>query len=225
MNRQQFLDQLAAELISLAPEERDEAMKFYVEYLDEAGPEKEEEVLNELGSPQKVAAIIRANLGGSNAAPEKEKVPQPELTLKGPDWSRKTSGQAGPAPQSGNAAQRTQNNNRVLLVLLLVFTSPLWIGILGGLFGAALGLAGGVLGVIIGGVSAVVGGAIALVVSLFFLVSNPADGMVCIALSMASIALGILVTSGCVWAARRFVPWAVNLVSRLIRTVAGKVGW
>lgn len=225
MNRQQFLDQLAAELSSLAPEERDEAMKFYVEYLDEAGPEKEEEVLNELGSPQKVAAIIRANLGVSSAAPEKEKVPQPELTLEGPDWSRKASGQAGPAPQTGNAAQRTQNNNRVLLVLLLVFTSPLWIGILGGLFGAVLGLAGGILSVIIGGISAVVGGAIALVVSLFFLVSNPADGMVCMALSMASIALGILVTSGCVWAVRRFVPWAVNLVRRLIRTVARKVGW
>lgn len=97
MNRQQFLDKLAAELSSLAPEERDEAMKFYVEYLDEAGPEKEEEVLKELGSPQKVAAIIRANLGVSSAAPEKEKVPQPELTLEGPDWSRKASGQAGPA--------------------------------------------------------------------------------------------------------------------------------
>lgn len=223
MNRQQFLDQLAAELSSLAPEERDEAMKFYVEYLDEAGPEKEAEVLNELGSPQKVAAIIRANLGVSDSAPEKEKVPQPELTLEGPDWSRKTSGPA--AGQTGNSAQRAQNNNRVLLVLLLVFTSPLWIGVLGGLFGVVLGVAGGILGVIIGGVSAVVGGAIALVVSLFFLVSNPADGMVCMALSMASIALGILVTSGCIWAVRRFVPWVVNLVRRLVRTVAGKVGW
>ena len=34
MNRQQFLEQLEAELSGLAPVERQEALKFYVEYLD-----------------------------------------------------------------------------------------------------------------------------------------------------------------------------------------------
>ena len=139
MNRQQFLEQLEAELSGLAPVERQEALKFYVEYLDEAGPENEAAVLAELGSPQKVAAIIRANLGLSDESAAPHETPKPSLTLNGPDWSRKTEQQAqSGAPGAGSAAYggqpfpKSKNNSRVLLVLLLVFTRPLWIGILGG---------------------------------------------------------------------------------------------
>ena len=107
---------------------------------------------------------------------------------------------------------------------MLVFTSPLWIGILGGLFGALMGLLGGILGIFIGGISAIAGGAIALIFSLFTLVGNPADGMVSMALSMASIAIGVLLTAGCVWLLRRFVPWLVSLVRRAVQAVCGKVG-
>lgn len=63
MNREEFLAALHAELSDLSAEERDEALKFYSEFLDEAGPEQEQSVLEELGSPQKVAKIIRTNLG------------------------------------------------------------------------------------------------------------------------------------------------------------------
>ena len=164
MNRQQFLEQLEAELSGLAPVERQEALKFYVEYLDEAGPENEAAVLAELGSPQKVAAIIRANLGLSDESAAPHETPKPSLTLDGPDWSRKTEQQAqSGAPGAGSAAYggqpfpKSKNNSRVLLVLLLVFTSPLWIGILGGLFGALMGLLGGILGIFIGGISAIAG--------------------------------------------------------------------
>ena len=105
MNRQQFLEQLEAELSGLAPVERQEALKFYVEYLDEAGPENEAAVLAELGSPQKVAAIIRANLGLSDESAAPHETPKPSLTLNGPDWSRKTEQQAqSGAPGAGSAA-------------------------------------------------------------------------------------------------------------------------
>ncbi|WP_367926318.1 DUF1700 domain-containing protein [uncultured Ruthenibacterium sp.] len=232
MNRAQFLAQLEAELAGLSPVEREEAIKFYVEYLDEAGPDREAQVLEELGSPQKVAAIIRANLGLSDEECEVENKQSvgPELILDGPEWGQKSyeahqgANPSYAASSSASSASRKNNNNRLLLVLLLVFTSPLWIGVLTGLFGAVMGLAGGILGILIGGVSAVIGGVVALVISFAVLFTNPADGMVCIALSMASIALGVLVTSGCIWGIRRFVPWAVNLVRRLIRAVAGKVG-
>ena len=63
MNRAEFMAALEAQLRDITTEERDEALKFYNEYLDEAGPENEAAVLAELGSPQKVACIIRANCG------------------------------------------------------------------------------------------------------------------------------------------------------------------
>ncbi len=61
MNRAEFLAELRAQLADFSEDAREDALKFYEEYLDEAGPENEAIVLAELGSPQKVARIIRAN--------------------------------------------------------------------------------------------------------------------------------------------------------------------
>ena len=41
MNRAEFMAALEAQLRDITTEERDEALKFYNEYLDEAGPENE----------------------------------------------------------------------------------------------------------------------------------------------------------------------------------------
>lgn len=61
MNRQQFMNRLAAELSKLPKEEIEAAMEYYSEYFDEAGPEREEETIRELGSPSKVATQIKAD--------------------------------------------------------------------------------------------------------------------------------------------------------------------
>ncbi len=61
MNKQEFLYQLASELMSLPPEERVAALKYYEEYFEDAGPDKEREVLEELGSPRDVARTILAD--------------------------------------------------------------------------------------------------------------------------------------------------------------------
>ena len=67
MNREQFIAQLARLLQDLPPAERQEAIRYYQEYFDDAGEENEDAVIQELGSPGKVAASIKANLqyGGS----------------------------------------------------------------------------------------------------------------------------------------------------------------
>ena len=65
MTREEFLRRLNELLSDVTDEERAEAIRFYEEYLDDAGPQQEAQVLAELGSPEKVAAIIRANVPGS----------------------------------------------------------------------------------------------------------------------------------------------------------------
>ena len=65
MNRELFLRQLRTLLSDVTEEEREEAVRYYEEYFDEAGPEQEQALLAELGSPAKVAGIIRANVPGS----------------------------------------------------------------------------------------------------------------------------------------------------------------
>ena len=66
MNRQEFMDQLAYLLGDLQSEDRDEAVQYYNDYFDDAGEENEQEVISELGSPEKVAAMIRQDMLGAD---------------------------------------------------------------------------------------------------------------------------------------------------------------
>ncbi len=63
MNRIEFMTELAALLQDIPVVERQEAMKYYNDYFDDAGEENEHQVIDELESPSKVAATIKADLG------------------------------------------------------------------------------------------------------------------------------------------------------------------
>lgn len=62
MSKNEFLRQLEYELRFISKEERDNALKFYSEYFDDAGVENEREVLKKLGSVKDVAEQIMADL-------------------------------------------------------------------------------------------------------------------------------------------------------------------
>lgn len=62
MNKETFLRDLRAALAGMEPDEIENAIEYYEEYFAEAGPEREMEVLKELGSAQAVAAQIRADI-------------------------------------------------------------------------------------------------------------------------------------------------------------------
>lgn len=66
MDRAQFMQQLERLLSDISEAERQEALDYYESYFDDAGQEHEAEVIRELGSPGKVAAIIKADLKESN---------------------------------------------------------------------------------------------------------------------------------------------------------------
>ena len=67
MNRIEFMTELAALLQDVPEEERRDAMQFYNDYFDDAGEDKEGEVIAELESPGKVAEKIKADLLGQQA--------------------------------------------------------------------------------------------------------------------------------------------------------------
>lgn len=58
MSREEYLRALSRELRRLPKDEYEKAMDYYVEYFEEAGPEKEQEIIKDLGSPKDVAAQI-----------------------------------------------------------------------------------------------------------------------------------------------------------------------
>lgn len=109
MNRIQFMLELAALLQDISVEERTEAMKYYNDYFDEAGEENEAEIIRELGSPAKVAAEIKAGLGGK-AGEEGE---FRETGYTDPRFERRESparpGGPGPDSQRGGTGYGTEN--------------------------------------------------------------------------------------------------------------------
>lgn len=61
MNREQFLARLGSRLKRLPPEDREDALEYYKEYLDDAGPENEAATISAWGTPEQVASQILAD--------------------------------------------------------------------------------------------------------------------------------------------------------------------
>ncbi len=62
MNRADFMDQLERLLQGIDPTEREGAIQYYNDYFDDAGKENEQEVIEALGNPARVAENIRRDL-------------------------------------------------------------------------------------------------------------------------------------------------------------------
>ena len=62
MNKWEFLSRLEELLYDLPEEERVSALEYYQDYFEEAGPDMEFQVVHDLGSPERIAAIIKTNL-------------------------------------------------------------------------------------------------------------------------------------------------------------------
>ncbi|MDR1572575.1 MAG: DUF1700 domain-containing protein [Clostridiales Family XIII bacterium] len=60
MDRLEYMARLEAELACVSDSEREDAMAYYNEYFDEAGPQGEAQAIDELGPPERVAAQIKS---------------------------------------------------------------------------------------------------------------------------------------------------------------------
>lgn len=65
MNKVEFMRQLERLLQNISEQERTEALHYYEDYFDDAGPENEQAVLEALGNPARVAENIRRDLYGA----------------------------------------------------------------------------------------------------------------------------------------------------------------
>ena len=65
MNRTEFMRQLESLLQNISATEREEALQYYNEYFNDAGPENEQNVIEALGNPAKVAENIKKDIFGN----------------------------------------------------------------------------------------------------------------------------------------------------------------
>ena len=62
MNRTEYMRQLESLLQNISATEREEALQYYNEYFNDAGPENEQNVIEALGNPAKVAENIKKDI-------------------------------------------------------------------------------------------------------------------------------------------------------------------
>lgn len=207
MNRQEFLTGLAQLLKDIPEAERQEALDYYNNYFDDAGPENEAMVIQELGgTPDKAAASIQAELRSGKTGKQN----YGEYTEQGYRDTRipKTDQMPQPVPQPEKKNHRIPKI--VWIILILSVTSGIWLGILGGLISGIFGLLGGLLSLLVGLAAVVfsmIVGGIALIVSgLVKCVANPALGLLVAGLGMLLLSLGILLLALFLWLAKKLLP-------------------
>ena len=250
--KEAFLAQLERLLYDIPKDEREEAMDYYRSYFEDAGVENEAAVLEELDSPQAVAASIREGLNAAgNMTSFLKNPPQVRESQAQSAGGRQpgNSGQSAVVMFSGSDFQKTEDaasshnasygryrqydsgNRRepragrmdkhaklVLLIILAVFTSPIWGTAVSGLFGvigvviAAVILLGlGSVGGMIGGIVFAVTGLVKIcMLSMWQGLSMLGIGMLMIAASGIGI-VALLLLCG------RLLPWIAGLIAGMFR--------
>lgn len=168
MNRGEFIRELEYLLQDIPEEEKSDAIAYYQDYLEEAGDEHEEDALREFGSPERVAAIIRADLRGNleeggeftESGYQDERFRDPRYQVaechkpsgeaeSGNDWQETGTGMSGRGRAQSSRFGRGilskgSPGSRILKVILVIAlicaASPVFLGVGGGLLGIATGL-------------------------------------------------------------------------------------
>ena len=274
MNREQFIAQLVRLLQDLPPAERQEAIRYYQEYFDDAGEENEDAVIQELGSPGKVAASIKANLqyGGSTFGAndtDMENTGTESQTKDADGWQQNgqtmnrwnqstqqgwqnadTQGQNGQqgtwqnADTQGQSGQQQTWQNRstqspyamqarkpkrgvggwALLIIILVFASPVLLGVGGGALSIFIGILATVFALWISffavAIGMIGGGIAVLIKGILHAISSPAAGLVSMGGGLICIALGILCAVFFLWFTFQLCPrvlrTTLNFISRIV---------
>lgn len=220
MNRIEFMAQLERLLSDLPDSERKDAVAYYENYFDEAGPEQEAEVIQKLGSPGKVAATIRSSYRGE--------IPEGEYTEQGyrnPEFEQREQ----MIPRTKTVARKRGGGWWALIIVGLVFVSPLLLGLVGGIVGILFGIGGGIIGLIFGAfgsaVGFLIGGIAGILKGVVLLFHTPASGMVALGSGLLMMAVSILLLTFGWWFTFRIVPsvirWFVNVVSRIFHRGRG----
>lgn len=239
MSREEFIKQLEYLLQDIPQSELVEAVQYYKDYFEDAGVDNEGKVIEELESPEKVAAIIREGLiedgkksdehiqytekGYENAhfrehnnMPDKVGAPGSTNNSDAGTQSNQTYG-AG-EQQSGYYEEKTSykgGTNKVLLALLVIILAvPVGIPLLAIIFtfGIVFVLVPVILAIVPVILTLVFGGiGIGLfAIGVMQIFSYPAFGFAFSGVGLLLIVLGILSLIATVWYFGKCLPWFVR---------------
>lgn len=198
MNKNEYLAQLAHLLRPLPKEEFEDAMHYVEEYFDEAGVENEQQVIHELGTPEKYAKRILATATiKTNEEPQKE--------------------QQKISPTSGIKS--------IWYIIAGIFALPLAFPIVIVAFVfivVLLSLLFAFFAILMSLIIASITSAIPLLFSAFSLFSySIMDGLCAFGASLTLIGISLLVITLIVLLLTHFIPWLIRVLSNLYNRLKG----
>lgn len=217
MSRTEFLCALEKLLQDIPAEERMEALKYYQDYFEEAGEEKEAEVLRELGSPEKVAAEIKAGLGGSGQEAGEFR----ETGYKDPRFEDRYPPERKEKAMNRKAEDTGRTGKIVLLVILVLAASPILLPVAAAVLCTAAGIALAVIGLffcaVIAAAAVAVAGAAVFCSGILVFVPAPAVGLVLIGAGLLAGAAGAVLTVAAVRLCMIVLPGLIRFAVELCR--------
>lgn len=224
MNRNEFILKLNNLLADLSTNEREEAISYYEDYFDDAGPEAEQEVIRSLGSPERVAENIKSGLRGNEEGEFSERGYQ----TKGDNYKDEVMNRGMSAEERGFAKKNNISAGMLIIIILLCIilfpvVVPLATGLLGAVFGLLTAAVAIIFGIFVSGIVVGIVGLITFVVGIVKLVFNPALGVFLIGFGLLLSGLGALLTILGIWIVTKLLPPVIRgIVTGCKRMLAGR---
>lgn len=189
MNRIEFMTELASLLQDIPAEERRDAMQYYNDYFDDAGEDQEQQVIDELESPQKVAEKIKADMTGEEVERQS---------------GQQQAGEQQAGEQQAGGQTFFSGSGRTWKIILIVVIGlcalpvilPAVLGILGAALGVVLAVFGFFLGLVLAAASILIAGIALIIAGIWCIVPELAIGLALIGSGLIVSVLGVLALVG-----------------------------
>lgn len=204
MDKYEFINRLEKALGGLSAEEKNAAVSYYKELFEDAGSDREQELIANLGSPEAAAEnIIReSGMVGSSA-----------------DFSEKEAENTSSSADNGapsNKEKKRSGTAAWLVILLVIVTFPLWIGFVaagGGILIAVIAVAFSLL------IAVGVAGAVLFATGFTVIFSSIGVGVLLLGLGLLVIGLLILLVVPLFKCAIKLCSWVINGFVKLVRLI------
>lgn len=223
MTRKEYMEQLKKYLKRLPKEDYDNAIEYFSEYFDEAGPENEQQVMEELGQPKEAARELLLNLLQESVGDSKDIIEEKTAALPAAGsyygesshaHSRTDSGNLSTTGYSTSAGKKRSPGKIILLAFLVICASPVSIALL---FAGLAVLAAVIFSMAVTGVSAIAGGIVLTGFGVTLIARSLAAACMMVGsgflMAGAGILVGVLTIYICKWCAMGIG----RLVNRLVR--------
>ncbi len=218
MSRWEFMRRLEELLTDIPPGEREEALQYYNDYINDGGKENEAEVLGSLGSPEQVAATIKEGLEGTAG----------EFTEKGyySTYDKAANPIARYQPPASEIKEEYKEVKKeemsggviALIVILCIIGSPAIIGAASGIFGLIVACFATIFSLVVAfaavSVVLIAVAIILLVLGIPKMLYAPLTGLAMIAAALIVAGVGIL-----------FLLLTALLVGKVIPAIAKGIGY